>query len=161
MSVSDQFCIEQARTMNDNNKLQDFAALALAKRRITFGDVRRLQRNYLPEGLSSIEEFRIVLSLDGQIERSDRAWADWLVAAVVDFVTRREDVTFDEGNSIDAWLHDVLATSGAAVRRRITRELRRDIQRSQDIFPFEGDEPADAVVPDRSAVAVTEIPLAA
>jgi hypothetical protein len=163
MSVSDQFCIEQARTMDDNNKLQDFAARALAKGRITFGDVRRLQRDYLPEGLSSIEETRVVLSLDGSIERADRAWSNWLVAAVVDFVARSEEAAFVDENSIDAWLQDAFTISGASpgVRRRITRELRRDVQRSQQIAPFEGEAPAHIVVPDAPARAVGEIPLAA
>jgi hypothetical protein len=149
--------------MNDNNKLRDFAALALAKGRITFGDVRRLQRDYLPEGLSSIEETRIVLSLDGRIERADRAWSNWLVAAVVDFVARSEEAAFVEENSIEAGLQDAFAISGAspAVRRRITRELRREVQRSQQIPPFDGEAQAHIVVPDAPAVAVAEIPLAA
>ena len=68
-----------------NSKLQDFVTITVLHNRITFGDVRRLQRDYLPHGVTSRADAEVLLRLDGMIERADRAWTDWLVAAAFDF----------------------------------------------------------------------------
>ena len=47
---------------------------------------KRLQRDILPDGISSREEAEILLALDRTSGRADPSLADWLVAMMVDFV---------------------------------------------------------------------------
>jgi hypothetical protein len=42
-----------------NGKLPDFACNVISKGQITLGDVRRLQRSYLPGGITNREELEI------------------------------------------------------------------------------------------------------
>jgi hypothetical protein len=67
-----------------NPSLQAFATRALNTGRISFGDVKRLQRDILPDGISSREEAELLLTLDRTVSRADRSFADWLVAMMVD-----------------------------------------------------------------------------
>jgi hypothetical protein len=108
----------------DNSKLHDFITITVLHNRITFGDVRRLQRDYLPHGLSSREQVEILLHLDGMIDRADRAWADWLTAAVFDFAVFSErSVDAVERGTCD-WLLDHLATLD--ISTKVTRRLESD-----------------------------------
>jgi hypothetical protein len=110
-----------------SNDLGDFAARIEAKARITFGDVRRLQRDHLPGGLSSFEEARILLQLDANVARTDRAWFGWLVATIVDFAVPSEGPRVaDDG--LEAQL--ALENASTRARRRIAREI-REAQRRQ------------------------------
>src|SRR5262249_22807029 len=104
-----------------NNNLQDFAASIEAKDRITFGDVRRLQRDHLPGRLSSFEVARILLQLAANVARADRAWFRWLVARIVDFAVPSEGT-----RAADDALEALLApeSTSARARRRIAREIR-------------------------------------
>src|SRR3954469_2846196 len=68
-----------------NSSLQAFASNVQKAGRISFGDVQRLQRDILPNGISSRAEAEL-LTLDQTISRADRAFADWLVAMMADFV---------------------------------------------------------------------------
>ena len=69
-----------------NSSLQAFANKVQAAGRISFDDVKRLQRDILPDGINSREEAELLLSLEQTVSRADRAFGDWLVAMVVDFV---------------------------------------------------------------------------
>jgi hypothetical protein len=119
--------------MNDDN-LQDFATMIEAKSRITFGDVRRLQRDYLPGGVSSFEEARILLHLDANVARTDRAWFGWLVRTIVDFVVPSEGMA---ARDIDDALEALLALDNASARarRRLAREIREARRRSSASIP--------------------------
>jgi hypothetical protein len=120
----------------DNNRLQDFVTITVLHNRITFGDVRRLQRDYLPHGLASREQVEILLHLDGMIERVDRAWADWLAAAVFDFAVFSErSVDAVESGTCD-WLLDHLAALD--ISTKVTRRLERDLHQAlEPIAPIE------------------------
>ena len=109
-------------TMN-NTKLQDFVTQTAARSQITFGDVRRLRRDCLPGGINAGEEVGILIWLDSTVSRADKAWSQWLVAAVADFALRSE-VTED---GIVDWLKRLTATTaqGTTVRPRILREIGR------------------------------------
>ena len=69
-----------------NSSLQAFASNVQKAGRISFGDVKRLQRDILPNGISSRAQAELLLTLDQTVSRADRAFADWLVAMMVDFV---------------------------------------------------------------------------
>ena len=47
-----------------NSSLQTFVNKVQAAGRISFGDVKRLQRDILPDGISSREEAELLLTLD-------------------------------------------------------------------------------------------------
>ena len=132
----------------DNSKLQDFVTITVLYNRITFGDVRRLQRDYLPHGVTSREQAEVLLRLDGMIERADRAWTDWLVAAVFDFAVFSErSVDAVESGTCD-WLLDHLAALD--ISTKVTRRLERDLHQAlEPIAPIEyvdeAAEPADAI----------------
>jgi hypothetical protein len=64
--------------------LSQFAAGALARRRIGFGDVRRLERDVLPAGLTCREDAEALLALDQAIRRADPAWAAYLATVIKD-----------------------------------------------------------------------------
>ena len=59
--------------------LQDFVCRALEHKRISFGDLRRLQRDILPDRITTREEAEILLALDRSVDRADRSWRDYLV----------------------------------------------------------------------------------
>jgi hypothetical protein len=132
----------------DNSKLQDFVTITVLHNRITFGDVRRLQRDYLPHGFSNREQVEMLLHLDGMIDRADRAWADWLTAAIFDFAVFSErSVDVVESGTCD-WLLDHLAALD--ISTKVTRRLERDLQQALDpIAPIEyideAGEPAEAI----------------
>src|SRR3954466_11239243 len=69
-----------------NSSLQAFASNVQKAGRISFGDVKRLQRDILPDGISSRAQAELLLALDQTVSRSDRSFTDWLVAMMVDFV---------------------------------------------------------------------------
>ena len=120
----------------ENSKLQDFVTTTVLHNRITFGDVRRLQRDYLPHGVASREQTEMLLQLDGMIDRADRAWADWLTAAVFDFAVFSErSVDAVESGTCD-WLLDHLAVLD--ISTKVTRRLERDLQQAlEPIAPIE------------------------
>jgi hypothetical protein len=112
------------------SSLQEFVAKAAAKRRITFGDVRRLRRDILPDGLLNRTQTELLLNLDREIPRADGAWTDWLVAAVVDFAVWGERPTGSVEGDAARWLTEVLTRGERLTKagRRIAREVRREAQ---------------------------------
>ena len=69
--------------------LRAFVSKALELNRISFGDLRRLQRNVLPHGLVTRDQAEVLIALEQTIARTDKAWAGYLVAALTDFVVWR------------------------------------------------------------------------
>jgi hypothetical protein len=116
--------------MDNNKKLHEFVTNAAVRNQITFGDVRRLQRDYLPAGISTCEEAELLIRLDGGVDRADRAWTDWLVTAILDFAASTERSAGLEGN-IRERLKTLIASAGTSTRatRKIAREMRRDESR--------------------------------
>jgi hypothetical protein len=144
-----------------NVKLQHFVTDTASRGRITFGDVRRLDRDYLPDGVSSREEAEMLLELDTRIARADSAWTDWLVAAIVEFAVWSEPPV----GGTHEWLKRVLATaSKTKAGRKIAREVRRTADYVERITSISGDDDCiavPAVVPALAEVNVNELRLAA
>ncbi len=138
-----------------NENLQIFVAKTIAKGRVSFGDVRRLQRNILPDGVASREEVELLLSLDRAVARADRSFAEWLVPAVVDFVVWGERPTGLVEADAAAWLTAALGAGGAPTKaaRLIAREIAREAERVDETvvtFAFDAppsSEPAEAPAP--------------
>jgi hypothetical protein len=129
--------------------LHDFVAGVAARNRITFGDMRRLRRDVLPDGIATRAEaealIRLDAGLDAQGGRADPDWADWLVAAMVEFMVWGERPQGEVVGEAADWLDGVLAAAGKPTKagRRIARAMRR-----------ERAEPAPADVDARHAAAL-------
>jgi hypothetical protein len=110
-----------------NGKLRDFVCHVIAKGQITLGDVRRLQRGYLPDGITNGEELEMLISLNAKLVRADKAWAQWLLSVVADFVTNLEACALEDAGG--KWADRLLAESATKLGRRIARQIRRELSR--------------------------------
>jgi len=112
--------------------LSDFAIKVRSKNRINFGDVQRLQRNVLPDGIGSREDAELLIDLDREIARTDRAWERWLVATIVDFVVWAERPTGVVDENTAGWLAAALngpeTTRPTKTARLIAREIAEEAQ---------------------------------
>ena len=119
-----------------NSSLQAFANNVQKAGRISFGDVKRLQRDILPDGISSRAEAELLLSLDQTVSQADRAFADWLVAMMVEFVVWGLRPTGTVDAEIAAWLTPFLAGQRATkTMRRLARELAAEAQQGGTALP--------------------------
>jgi hypothetical protein len=84
--------------------LRAFVSKALELNRISFGDLRRLQRNVFPHGLATREQAEVLIALDHTIARTDKAWAGYLVAALTEFVVWRSSSPGRVEPETAAWL---------------------------------------------------------
>src|SRR4051794_33815948 len=107
-----------------NAALQIFVNKVQAAGRISFGDVKRLQRDILPDGISSREEAELLLTLEQTAAWVDAAFGDWLVAMMVDLTG-----IIDAGKA--AWLLPFVASPQATrTLRRLVQELVHEAQRA-------------------------------
>ena len=65
--------------------LRDFADRALVTKSVSADDVARLRRDVLPTGLMCRDEADLLIALDRAVA-TDRAWEEYLIAEVVEFV---------------------------------------------------------------------------
>jgi hypothetical protein len=116
-----------------NGKLQDVATSAMARSQISFGDVRRLQRDCLPRGITTRDEAESLIALDTTLVRADKAWAAWLVPALADFVTAHQHADVAGADAAKAWLRGLLAQSpsSATLGRKVARHMRRQSAQSE------------------------------
>src|SRR3954471_24301350 len=110
-----------------NSSLQAFARNVQKAGRISIGDVKRLQRDILPDGIGSRAPAEPLLTPYYSGSRADRAFADWLVAMMVDFVVWGVRPTGTVDAETAAWLTPFLAGQRATkTMRRLARELAAD-----------------------------------
>src|SRR5215217_3706978 len=144
-----------------NSSLQVFASNVQKAGRISFGDVQRLQRDILPDGISSQAEAELLLTLDQTVSWADRAFADWLVAMMVDFVVWGLRPTGTVDAETAAWLTPFLVGQRTTkTTRRLARELAAEAEQGGTALPS----PAlNGALGDRASaqVIVKETPLAA
>jgi hypothetical protein len=120
-----------------NVSLSDFASKVRGKDRICFGDVQRLQRNVLPDGIGSREDAELLISLDREIARIDRAWDRCLVALIVDFVVWAERPTGVVDEDTACWLNAVLSGDDGARPTKTGRLIAREI--AEEAHGFENE----------------------
>ncbi len=101
-----------------NGKLQEFVCNVAAKGQIRYGDVRRLQRDYLPGGITNREELEVLVSATAKLFRADKSWTQWLVASVVEFIAKREVREHPSKEAILKWIGRILAASTTNVGRK-------------------------------------------
>jgi hypothetical protein len=118
----------------DNLLLREFNAQMISKGRITFGDVKRLQRNILPDGICTRDDVELLLALDRVVARCDRAWGDYLVAAVTDFVVWGERPTGYVDADAGRWLNGLLlAGEPTRTALRIAREIEQEAHQAETL----------------------------
>jgi hypothetical protein len=133
------------KTMTDS-KLQEFIANTAARGRITFGDVSRLRRDHLPNGVASREQVEMLMRLDCSVVRVDRAWTEWLATSVVGFVLCDERPVDGSESATCKWLKALVAAIGKSTKasRQIAREIRCDAERAAPVTPALTKTPASA-----------------
>jgi hypothetical protein len=104
----------------NSSSLDLFVGNVLARKRIRFGDLRRLQRDILPSGLTARGEAEALIALDQAVERADPTWRRYLTRVVTEFVGV-------DGGSVDqdaaAWLVAVLSCARPKTAAAIVREV--------------------------------------
>lgn len=108
--------------------LRTFAAEVSTSGHISFSDVKKLRHDILPDGIGSREEAKLLLTLDRGVRRADRSFADWLVAALVDFVVWGARPTGYVDAETACWLAPLLRHGGTRVSRLLAQELIREAQ---------------------------------
>ena len=114
-----------------NGKLQEFVCSVIAKGQMSFGDVRRLQRGCLPSGITNSEELEMLISLNVKVVRADKAWAQWLIAAIADFFAAGKASESPIDDAVGKRVERLLAASNTNLSRRIARQIRHELARLQ------------------------------
>ena len=109
------------------NLPSDFTDKILAKARISFGDVRRLKRDILPDGIASRGQAEALLALDRAVAKADAAWERWLVTTIVDFVVWAERPTGIVDEDTALWLAAALRSHAGTRAGKRGRLIAREI----------------------------------
>jgi hypothetical protein len=125
-----------------SENLQAFVAAVIANGQIRYGDVRRLERDILPGGFSCSEEAELLVALNAQLVRADRAWTQWLVAAVAEFVAKEEESGHPMKEAAGAWLGRLGAPASTRFGRAIARKIRRAVEPLPDGRAIDADVPS-------------------
>jgi hypothetical protein len=141
--------------MINDLSLAGFVTSAIAHRRITFGDVRRLQRDYLPRGIESRAQAEMLTSLTTEVGHADRSWRQWFAAALTGFAARSAEGGAAARDETIAWLEHLSDKPGLARRtgRKIARQLREEAEPAETTALAVEDVSVEAVAPQEPAVA--------
>jgi hypothetical protein len=106
-----------------SRQLQQFADTRRRGKRMSFADVRKLQRDLLPDGIATREEAELLIGLDRAIGDVHPTWAGYLVGAVVEFVVWGSRPTGCIDQETARWLVSWLKSDGpTGTAQRIARE---------------------------------------
>jgi hypothetical protein len=103
--------------------LHTFIERAKTSRRLGFGDLRRLKRDVLPQGLASYDEAEALIGLHAALDKADEGWPGFMAAAVKGFVLTRSTPPGRIGPGAAEWLLDVLGALPPRIASAIVREL--------------------------------------
>jgi hypothetical protein len=112
----------------EHSRLSDFVKKVSSRGRITFGDIKRLQRDLLPNGAMMPDEVEALITMDGAVRRADPAWATYLTSTVVDFVVWGSRPTGYVDPNAAQWLEALLCSNPSKAARQILREVLREAQ---------------------------------
>jgi hypothetical protein len=121
----------------DNNLLSEFVSKVVHRKRISFGDIRRLKRDILPDGIASREQAEALLLLDDEIAKAAPAWERWLVPTLVDFVVWAERPTGILDEDAAHWLTTTLANDRGTRTSKTGRLIAREI--AEEAHAFQND----------------------
>lgn len=117
--------------------LSEFVRRLRQKGRISFGDVQRLQRDVLPDGIGARQEAELLIELDRHVSRADDAWSGFLIATLVEFVVWAERPTGIVDEDTARWLGAALTGDSAAPPTRTARLIAREVV--EEARAFEND----------------------
>jgi hypothetical protein len=139
--------------------VQQFCNHAVSAGTISDEDLSVLKREVLPEGLLSRDDADLLIALERAVIGSD-AFADFLVASVVDFAVWGLRPTGYIDREVAAWLAGSLTgrDGPSAVGARIAMEIVREAQGSAEslmVFAMEANRRSrDTAVPQRVSFAL-------
>ncbi len=115
--------------------LRFFASRVLRTKRMDASDRKTLQRIIFSDGVRSRVEAEVLLQLSRAVKPVDPAWADFVVASIVDFVVWGARPTGYVDRDDARWLVAVLSQGGAnALCRRVAREVMKEAQEVDPIL---------------------------
>jgi hypothetical protein len=94
--------------------------------RLGFGDLRRLQRDILPNGPQCRDDVAALLALDLALERADSGWPEYLLEVVKGFVISVSDPPGVVGPEFAGWLISALSDAQPKTAQRIARAVVAD-----------------------------------
>jgi hypothetical protein len=115
-----------------SNSLRKFVTKTLHNNRIGFGDLRRLERDILPVGITTPFEAEVLIALDRTIRRADRRWSDYLISAVKEFVVWGTHPAGCVDRATADWLVAALVCGHPKTARAITNAIVREAQQVDD-----------------------------
>src|SRR5215210_3781756 len=116
----------------NSSSLSQFVRTALVDKRIRFADLRRLQRDVLPDGPSTRDEAEALLALDQVVQRADRAWPDYLASAIKEFVLSGSTPPGSVDGETAEWLIAALSCCRAKTALAVAREIVRDAEHADE-----------------------------
>ena len=109
--------------------LRFFANRVLKTKRMDESDRTTLQRIIFSDGVRSRVEAEVLLQLSRAVKPIDPAWADFVVASIVDFAVWGSRPTGTINQDMADWLIAALSNGGATpLTRRIAREIVKEAQ---------------------------------
>ena len=72
-------------------------------------------------------------SANTKLIRADKAWTQWLVASVLEFIAKQEVREHPSKEAAGEWVGRLLAASSTSVGRRIARKVRCELARQHGI----------------------------
>jgi len=115
-------------------ELSDFVQQVISRGRITYGDIKRLQRQVLPDGAMTRAEAEALLLIDRTVERMDPTWAAYLSDTIVDFVVWGCRPTGYVDRETARWLETLLGVKSTKAARRILREVLHEAEGVDDVL---------------------------
>jgi len=139
--------------MSNDLNLADFLTSVVTRNRITFGDVRRLQRDYLPCGIETRAQAEMLTAL-AKVEHADRSFGPWFTAALAELAANSAEGDASARDETIAWLEHLSEKPGFARRtgRRIARQLRAGVEPAETTVAAAEETIVDTTVPQEPAV---------
>jgi hypothetical protein len=110
----------------NNIFLHAFIRKVRESRRLLYGDLQRLQRDVLPNGISTRDEAEALIALNSGLERADDGWPGYLAEALKQFVLSTSRPRESINPETAAWL----ATALAGLRSKTAVEIAREVVNS-------------------------------
>jgi hypothetical protein len=117
-----------------NSSLPEFVGKVLAHNRIGYGDLRRLQRDILPIGITTREEAEALIGLDQAVTRVDDGWPGFLAAAVTEFVVSGSTPQGCIDRETAEWLVSILSNTEAKTGLGIAREIVQEAHQVDEVL---------------------------